>query len=68
MYVMYYTSLLRCWQLVRILVRTDNPYLRVGCHSWYQSLMSIMTIVVLTCGKLTWIYFSHLLSVTMHRR
>jgi hypothetical protein len=20
-----------------ILVRTDNPYLRVGCHIWYQS-------------------------------
>jgi hypothetical protein len=28
----------------------------------------IRTIVVLTCGKLTEIYFSHLLSVTMHRR
>jgi hypothetical protein len=28
----------------------------------------IRTIVVLTGGKLTWIYFPHLLSVTMHRR
>jgi hypothetical protein len=28
----------------------------------------IRTIVVLTYGKLTWIYFPHLLFVTMHRR
>jgi hypothetical protein len=61
-----------------ILVRTDHPYLMVGCHSWYQShygyntsravLFSktvvricidahIRTIVVLTGGKLTAIYF-----------
>jgi hypothetical protein len=32
MYVMYYASILRCWQLVRILVRTNHPCLRVGCH------------------------------------
>jgi hypothetical protein len=31
MYVMYYTSMLRCWQLVRILVKTNHPCLRVGC-------------------------------------
>jgi hypothetical protein len=42
MYVMYYTSMLRCWQLVRILVMTNHPYLRVGCHSWYQSITSVI--------------------------
>jgi hypothetical protein len=65
-----------------ILVRTDHPYLGVGCHSWYQrhhgyntSRMAlflktvvrthldahIRTIVVLTGGKLTRIYFLYLL-------
>jgi hypothetical protein len=89
MYVMHYVSMLRYWQLIRILVRTNHPCLRVRCHSWYQSLMSIIphrqsyfwkhtvgirldahirTIVVLIGGKLTWIYFPHLLSVTTHRR
>jgi hypothetical protein len=33
MYAMYYASMLRCWQLIRILVRTNYPYLRVGCHN-----------------------------------
>jgi hypothetical protein len=33
MYVMYYASMLRCWQLVWILVRTNHPCLRVGCHT-----------------------------------
>jgi hypothetical protein len=28
----YYGSMLRCWHLVRILVRTDHPCLGVGCH------------------------------------
>jgi hypothetical protein len=74
-----------------ILDKTNPPYLRVGCHSWYQShygcntsrtnLFSktavrkrfnahIRTIVVLTSGKLTWIYFMYLLcySVTTYRR
>jgi hypothetical protein len=88
MYAMYYASMLQCWQLIRILVRTNHPCLRVGCHSWYQSLTSIIprwrpyflkptvtilldahirTVVVLTGDKITWIYFSHLLSVTTHR-
>jgi hypothetical protein len=65
-----------------ILVRTEHPYLRVGCHSWYQSHygyntsctvlylkttvrirldVHIRTIVVLTGGKLTGIYFLYLL-------
>jgi hypothetical protein len=86
---MYCASMLRCWQLVKILVRTNYPCLRVGHHSWYQSLTGIIpcrepyfripivricidahirTIVVLTGGKLTGIYFVHLLSVTTHRR
>jgi hypothetical protein len=33
MYAMYYASMLRCWQLVRILVRTNHPYLWVECHN-----------------------------------
>jgi hypothetical protein len=33
MYAMYYASMLRYWQLVWILVRTNHPYLRVGCHT-----------------------------------
>jgi hypothetical protein len=32
MYVLYYALMLRCWHLVWILVRTDHPYLGVGCH------------------------------------
>jgi hypothetical protein len=81
--------MLWCWQLVRILVSTNHPCLRVGHHSWYQRLMSIirpwwpyfqkptvrirldahiMTIVVITGGKLTEIYFLHLLSVTTYQR
>jgi hypothetical protein len=80
----YYALMLRCWHLVWILIRTDHPCLVVGCHSWYQSHMSIIwhwrpyfqkptvricfnarirTIVVLTGGKLTEIYFLYLLSV-----
>jgi hypothetical protein len=42
MYVMYYASMLRCWQLIRIMIKTNHPCLRVGHHSWYQSLMSII--------------------------
>jgi hypothetical protein len=34
MYVMYYVSMIWYWQLVRILVRTNHPYLRVGHYSW----------------------------------
>jgi hypothetical protein len=33
MYVMYYMPILWCWHLVRILVRTNHPYLRVACHT-----------------------------------
>jgi hypothetical protein len=29
----YYASMLRCWHLVWILVRTDRPCLGVGCHT-----------------------------------
>jgi hypothetical protein len=29
----YYKSMLRCWHLVWILVRTDHPCLGVGCHT-----------------------------------
>jgi hypothetical protein len=33
MYVLCYASMLWCWHLVFILVRTDHPYLGVGCHT-----------------------------------
>jgi hypothetical protein len=29
----YYASMLQCWHLIWILVRTDNPHLGVGCHT-----------------------------------
>jgi hypothetical protein len=29
----YYASMLQCWHLVWILVRTDHPCLGVGCHT-----------------------------------
>jgi hypothetical protein len=32
MYVMYYASMIQCWQLVMIIIRTNHPYLRVGRH------------------------------------
>jgi hypothetical protein len=54
-----------------ILVMTNHPYLRAGCHSWYQRNYGyntlhttyIRTIVVSTGGKLTGFYFPHLLSI-----
>jgi hypothetical protein len=33
MYVLYYASMLWCWHIVWILVRSDYPCLEVGCHS-----------------------------------
>jgi hypothetical protein len=33
MYVMYYASMLQCCQLVKILIRTNHPYLSVGRHN-----------------------------------
>jgi hypothetical protein len=33
MYVMYNALMLQCCQLVCIMVRTNHPCLRVGCHS-----------------------------------
>jgi hypothetical protein len=33
MYVIYYTSLLRWWQPVMILIMTNHPCLRAGCHN-----------------------------------
>jgi hypothetical protein len=35
--VLYYASMLQCWQLVWILLRTNHSCLRVWHHSWYQS-------------------------------
>jgi hypothetical protein len=37
MYVLCYASILRCWHLVWILVRTDHPYLGVGCHIGFSN-------------------------------
>jgi hypothetical protein len=39
---MYYASMLQCWHLIWILVRTDHPCLGVACHSWYQSHTSLI--------------------------
>jgi hypothetical protein len=33
MYAMYYASMLQCWQLIRILVRTNHACLRVRRHT-----------------------------------
>jgi hypothetical protein len=33
MYVLYYASMLRCWHLFWILVRTNHPCLGMGCHN-----------------------------------
>jgi hypothetical protein len=33
MYVLYYALILQCWHLVWMLVRTDHPWLGVGCHN-----------------------------------
>jgi hypothetical protein len=32
MYVMYYVSMLQCWQFIWILVKTNHPFVRVGRH------------------------------------
>jgi hypothetical protein len=56
-----------------ILIKTNHPYLRVGCHRWYQSIMDIIhrvrsylgTIVVLIGGKLTGFDFLYLLYVIL---
>jgi hypothetical protein len=42
MYVMYYVLMLWCWKLIMILVKTNHPCLRVGHHSSYQSITSII--------------------------
>jgi hypothetical protein len=42
MYVLYYASMLQCWHLVWILVRTDHPYLGVGCHRGDMDMISPM--------------------------
>jgi hypothetical protein len=47
MYVLYYASMLRCWHLIWILVRTNHPCLGVRCHS----------------SELWWILLFHLLVV-----
>jgi hypothetical protein len=48
MYAMYYASTLRCWQLVGILVGTNHPCLRVGCHRKYFVSLSIEFVVQLS--------------------
>jgi hypothetical protein len=41
MYVLYYASMLRCWHLIWILVRTDHPFLGVGCHTIGQGVHTL---------------------------
>jgi hypothetical protein len=48
MYVLYYVSMLRCWHLIWILVKTDHPYLGVGCHK--GDLRSNIVYVLLAIG------------------
>jgi hypothetical protein len=36
-----------------ILIRTDHPYLRVGRHSWYQSILDIIHCLRPNFQKLT---------------
>jgi hypothetical protein len=42
MYMLYYASMLRCWHLVRILVRTNHPCLGMGCHTHLPKLQLIV--------------------------
>jgi hypothetical protein len=40
---MYYASMLQCWHLVWILVRTDHPCLGVGCHiGWFKRYLPVL--------------------------
>jgi hypothetical protein len=76
--VMYYALMLRCWQVIRILVRTNYHCLRVRRHRWYQSHYSYntscMVIFLKTTvwihldARITGIYFLYLLFVMTHRR
>jgi hypothetical protein len=40
MHAMFYASMFRCWQLVRILVRTKHPCLSVRSHIFLQVSMA----------------------------
>jgi hypothetical protein len=84
-YAMYYFALITSVMTARDdPSETNHPCLRVGCHSWYQSITGVIhrvrpyfrksmvrkfldahirIILVLTGGKLTEIYFLHLLYV-----
>jgi hypothetical protein len=42
MYVMYYASMIRCWQLVWILVKTNHPCLRVGRHKSISEILFLL--------------------------
>jgi hypothetical protein len=52
MYVLYYASMLQCWQLVWILVRTNHPRLGVGCHT-PSALISVSSPWALFCFSAT---------------
>jgi magnesium-transporting ATPase (P-type) len=50
----YYASMFRCWHLVWILVRTDHPYIGVGCHRVsepYEYNMTLTAIFLKTYGE-----------------
>jgi hypothetical protein len=41
----YYASMLRCWHLVWILIRTDHPCLGVGCHTMTLSSLHVEVLI-----------------------
>jgi hypothetical protein len=41
----YYASILRCWHLVWILIRTDHPCLGVGCHTMTLSSLHVEVLI-----------------------
>jgi hypothetical protein len=49
---MYYAPMLRHWQLIRILIKTNHSCLRVGRHSWYQSHYGYNTLCMVLFSKI----------------
>jgi hypothetical protein len=52
MHAMYYAPMLRCWQLIRNLVRTNHPCLMVERHNMLHREV-LMFYIRVTCMKIT---------------